>query len=188
MSVRRLPPLVLALVLGLLAAFAVACGDEGDETKLLGPRSAERIRTELEDVESRVAQGRCGGLEEDLSQLSAAIAALPSSVDQALRRRLGDGAQHLRAIAPDECDENKPETTDTQPETTETVPPETTETLPPETTETVPPETTTTPPATTDVVPPPEQPDEPVLPEDTGGDQAPGAAVPPGQAKKDGKG
>ena len=179
----RLPPLLLALVLGLLAAYAVACGDGGDERRLLGPRTADRITAALDDLENRVERGRCEGLDADLSQLSEAVAAVPSSVDRELRVRLGDGVQHLRDIAPRECDRNAPETVDTTPETVETTP-ETVETTPPETVETTPPETTTQPPPTT-TAPPPDEPDEPVLPEDTGGDQAPGAGVPPGQAKKD---
>ena len=182
MTVRRLPPALLALVLGLLAAFAVACGDGGDDRKLLGPRTADRISAALDDLEQRVERGRCDGLDEDLDRLSEAVAAVPSSVDRELRVRLGDGVQHLRSIARRDCRDNEPETTETQPETVETTP-ETVETTPPETVETTPPETTTTPPPTT-TAPPPEEPDEPVLPEDTGGDPAPGAGVPPGQAKK----
>jgi hypothetical protein len=182
MSVRRrLPPLLLALVLGLLAAFAVACGDGGDDSNLIGPRGADRIRAALDDIDDRVARGRCEGLSGDLAELDDAIASLPSSVDRRLRRRLGDGADLLRSQARDDCDDNQPETTTTE-TTPETVPPPTTETVPPETTPTAPPETTTVPPET-EPVPPETTPEEPVLPEDTGG--TPGAAVPPGQAKKD---
>ena len=188
MTLRR-PVLtaLLALVLGLLSALAVACGDGGDDSRLLAPRSADRIRAALDDLEERVERGRCDGLDEDLDRLSQAVAAVPSSVDRELRVRLGDGVQHLREIAPDDCRDNEPETTETTPETVPETTPETVETTPPETVETTPPETTTQPPPTT-TTPPPEQPDEPVLPEDTGGDQAPGAAVPPGQAKKGDKG
>ena len=176
MSVRRLPPVALALVLGLLAAYAVACGDGGDDSKLLGPGSADNIRAALDDIEDRVARGRCEGLAQDLDALGRAVAAVPSSVDRGLRQRLGDGVETLRDQAPDACRGNRPETTETQPETTETLPPETTETLPPETTPTVPPETTPTQPPETTPTPPPETtPDEPVLPEDTGG--TPGASL-----------
>ena len=48
MTVRRLLPPLLALVLGLLAAFAVACGDEGENEKLLPQSRAENIREELD--------------------------------------------------------------------------------------------------------------------------------------------
>jgi hypothetical protein len=190
MSVRRpLLSALLALVLGLLAAFAVACGDDGDDSKLLGPRSADRIRAALDDIEDRVARGRCDGLGADLDELSSVVVNLPGSVDAGLRRRLREGTQHLRDIAREECEEKRPETTETQPETTETVPPATTETVPPATTETVPPETTTQPPPETEQpVPPEEQPEEPILPEDSGGNQAPSGSVPPGQAKKDASG
>lgn len=186
MTVRlRLPPLVLALVLGVAAAFAVACGDGGDERRLLGPRTADNIREELEKIEERVARGECEQLQPAFQRMDEAIAGLPSNIDSGLRRRLAQGSEHLQDIAPDECRDNRPETTETtetQPETTTTPPPTTTE--PPPTTTEPPPPTTTEPPPTTTGTTPPEQPDEPVLPEDTGGDQAPGANVPPGQAKK----
>ena len=186
MTVRRLPPLVLALVLGLLAAFAVACGDDGDETRLLGPRTADKIRAALDDLEEQVERGRCEDeLDEDLDRLSAAVAAVPSSVDRELRVRLGDGVQHLRRIAREDCEANAPETTpETAPETTPETTPETVPTDPPDTVETTPQTTTTPPPTTTGTTPPPDEPDEPVLPEDTGGDEAPGAAIPPGQVRK----
>ena len=185
MTVRRLPPLLLALVLGLLAAFAVACGDDGDDRRLLGPRTADRIQAALDDLERRVERGRCDDLDEDLDRLSEAVAAVPSSVDRELRVRLGDGVQHLRDIAPEECRDNEPETTETEPETVPETTPETVETTP-ETVETTPPTTTQPPPTTTQ--PPPDEPDEPVVPDDTGGDQAPGAGMPPGQVKKGEKG
>jgi hypothetical protein len=186
MTVRRLPPLVLALVLGLLTAVAVACGDGGDDRRLLGPRSAEKIRDELDKIEERVARGECPQLDPAFQRLDEAIAALPSSTDGGLRRRLAQGSDHLQRIAPRECRDNQPETTATQPETTTTTTPETVPTTPPETVETTPPETTTTPPETTTT--PPEEPDEPVLPDDTGGDEAPGAGLAPGQVKKGEKG
>jgi hypothetical protein len=187
MTVRRLPPLLLALVLGLLAAFAVACGDDGDDRKLLAPSRADAIVAELETIEERVAKGDCADLDPAFTRLNRAIDELPRSTDSRLRRRLAQGAENLQEIAPADCRENRPETTETEPETVETEPPATTETVPPPTTETTPPPTTTTPP-TTGTTPPPEEPEEPVQPEDTGGDQAPGAKVPPGQAKKGEKG
>ena len=184
MSVRRLPPLLLALVLGLLAALAVACGDEGDERRLLAPSRAEAIRTELDLIAERVEDGKCVQLDPAFERLNEAIDRLPRSTDRDLRRRLAEGAENLEQIAPDECRDNRPETTkttETEPETTpETVP----DTVPEETVpeETVPPETTAPPPTT----PPPTQEPPPVPDDPTGGEPAPESFEPPGQAKKNG--
>ena len=185
MTVRRLPHL-LALVLGLLAALAVACGDEDDDRKLLPPRSASDIREELDTIAERVDRGECLDLEPAFIRLNRAVDELPRSVDRSLRRRLAEGVQNLEEIAPDECRDNRPETT-----TTETTPTETT-TEPPETT-TEPPETTTEPPPDTTTEPPPTEPpptEPPAFdPGESGGEPAPGSGfVPPGQAKKGGKG
>ncbi|HEV2813115.1 MAG TPA: hypothetical protein VGW10_07690 [Solirubrobacteraceae bacterium] len=172
----RLPPLLLALVLGLLAAFAVACGDEGDDRKLLAPSRAEAIRTELDTIAERVERGECTKLDPAFQRLNEAIDRLPATTDRELRARLREGADNLEEIAPGECREQRPETT----ETTETQP-ETT-TTPPET-ETAPPPTTEEPPPTTEV-PPPTTEEPPVDPGDSGGSQAPESFVPPGQSKK----
>jgi hypothetical protein len=181
MTVLRLPPLLLALVLGLLAASAVACGDEGDDRKLLSPSSAEAISAELDTIAERVERGRCLELDPAFERLNRAIDELPRSTDRRLRRRLADGAENLERVAPRDCRENRPETTETTETEPETVPetvPETTETEAPTTTETTPPPTETTPPPTETTPPVPEDP--------TGGEQAPEAGFdPPGKAKKD---
>ena len=191
MTVRRLPPLLLALVVGVLCAVAVACGDDGDDRSLISPSRASEIKDELDTISERVERGRCDELDPAFIRLDRAVDGLPPEADRRLRRRLADGVENLRSISRDECRDNRPETTETT-ETTETeTVPETvpTETLPPETTpppQTTPPPTQEPPAQTT---PPEPEPEEPVLPEDvppegTGGDQAPGAFVPPGQAKK----
>ncbi len=184
MTVRRLPPLLLALVLGVLSAVAVACGDDGDgDRKLLSPTRAATIREELDTIAARVERGDCDKLDPAFIRLERAVEGLPRATDRRLRRRLADGVENLRTVAPDDCRGNRPrttETTETTPETTETLPPETVETVPPETeptpppTQTVPPETTPTPPPTT----------PPDVPPDNGGAEAPESFVPPGQAKK----
>ena len=192
MTVRRLLPLLLALALGVSCALLVACGDEADDEKLLSSSRAETIREELDTIEERVQKGECNDLGPAFIRLDRAVDGLPAETDLQLRRRLADGVDNLERIAPEECRDNRPKTTETTetipPETVETVPPETVETIPPETVETVPPETTT---QTTPEEPvPPEEDEQPVLPEDTGGDQAPGAGarfVPPGQVKKGAK-
>jgi len=159
MTVRRLLPPLLALVLGLLAAFATSCGSDDNDKKLIPASRAENIREELDKIGERVERGECDALRFAFDRLAREVEGLPRTVDRRLRTRLAEGVAHLQGIAPEECQSNEPETTpettpETEPETEpETVPPETTpETVPPETTpetvppETVPPETTTVPP------------------------------------------
>lgn len=190
MSVRRLPPLLLALVLGLLAALAVACGDSGDEKKLLSPTRASDIKEELDLIAERVEKGECVELDPAFTRLTRAVAGLPGETDRGLRRRLNDGVANLRDVAPRDCRDNRPKTT-----TTETTPETVPETIPETVPETVPPETTTTPPQTDTGVPPettpvpPTETDPSFDPGDSGGSEAPESGfAPPGQAKKGDKG
>ena len=167
---RRLLPKLLALALGVLSAYAVACGDSDENRKLIPASSADDIREELDKIAERVERGDCEALEPAFIRLRREVEGLSSAVDRRLRQRLADGVQNLDEIAPEECEDNAPETTPTEtvPETIpETEPPP--ETVPPETTppETVPPETT--PPETT----PPETTPPDVIPEDPGGEEAP---------------
>jgi hypothetical protein len=174
-----LPAFAVALLLGLLCAFAVACGEE--QEGLLSPARAENLKEDLDAIDEAVAAGRCNAADGRLDSLRAEINDLPESTDRRLRERLESGLANLETQAPEECAGG--ETTETQPETvpTETIPPETTppETTPPETTppETTPPETTppeTTPPETT---PPEQTPPEQTPPVSPGGEQAPSGAA-----------
>jgi hypothetical protein len=171
------PPLhaiLVALLLGALCSFALACGQ--DEEGLITSERAAEMQDHLDAIDRQVAAGQCDAVDGRLAALRREIDDLPGTVDRDLRRRLREGLETLERQAPEECAGGTKTTT----ETTETVPPETTptETVPPETTpaETVPPETTppeTTPPETTPVEPPP----EPELPPESGGEEAPSGAV-----------
>lgn len=171
------PPLhaiLVALVLGALCSFAVACGQ--DEKGLISSERASEMQDHLDAIERQVASGKCDAVDGRLAALRREIGDLPGTVDRDLRRRLREGLETLERQAPEECEGS--ETTTTETTTTETVPTETTptETVPPETTptETTPPETTppeTTPPETT----PPET--TPPLPPESGGEEAPSGAV-----------
>ncbi|HEX2085487.1 MAG TPA: hypothetical protein VHF89_07380 [Solirubrobacteraceae bacterium] len=183
---RRLPPLLLALVLGLLAALAVACGDDDDDRRLLSPSRAADIREELDTIAERVQKGECADLDPAFVRLERAVDGLPRGTDRRLRARLADGVAHLREIAPEECSDNRPETTTTETEP-ETIPETTPETTPPDTTTAPPPDTTTQPPPDTTTDPPPVE-TLPQDPGDSGGSEAPDANfVPPGQARKGSK-
>ena len=177
MTVRRLPAVLTALLLGLACAFAVACGEKDEG--LLSAGRAEGIQNNLDDLDRAVERGDCDVAASQISDLERQVAALPQGTDRALRDRLQEGIDNLASIAPTECGEDDQKTqTETQP-TTETTPPPTTETTPPPTTETTPPPTTeTTPPPTTETTPPP--PDTtPTLPPETppGGEEAPSGAA-----------
>ena len=172
------PPLhavLVALLLGALSSFAVACGEEREG--LISSSRAADLQEHLDAIDRQVAAGRCDAVRDRLAALLRDIQDLPGTVDRDLRVRLREGVQTLQRQAPEECQAgSETTTTETEPETTptETIPPETTptETVPPETTppETTPPETT--PPETT-----PAEPTQPELPPESGGEQAPSGAV-----------
>jgi outer membrane biosynthesis protein TonB len=184
MTVR--PPLhalLVALLLGALCAFAVACGEE--RSGLISAERAAKLQDDLDKIDEYVAAGRCEAAEANLQALRRKVNDLPGTVDRDLRERLREGVQHLEQQVPEECDLGT-ETTETQPETvpqettpettpTETTPTETapTETTPPETapTETTPPETAPAPEPTPQPEPTPEPPGT------SGGEEAPLGAV-----------
>ncbi len=56
MSVRRLPPLLLALVLGLLAALAVAGGEDYELLFCIEERLLEQTRAELQTLGTPVTR------------------------------------------------------------------------------------------------------------------------------------
>ena len=178
MTVRRPAALLTALLLGLLSAFAAACGQ--DESTLLSSSRAESLRKDLDAVETAVAEGRCQRAREALDDLDGTVDGIPGEVDRRLRQRLRDGVERLVQQVPEDCRDNRPE----EPEPEETVPEETVpeETIPEETEpeETVPEET-----VPEETVPEETVPEE-TVPEDPGGTEAPGF-VPPGQEKKDGR-
>ncbi len=154
---RPLPSL-LALLLGVGAALLVACG--GGTKGGLPAASAGDLKSEFEDIQQAVDDGRCDDVPGQLRQVDERIDELPGTVDERLQQRLRDASDGLHRLAANECNDRETTTsTPTQTQTTETqeAPPET-QTAPPQTT-TAPPQTTTTPPT---VVPPPVPP--PVAP------------------------
>ena len=182
MTVRRLPAILTALLLGLSAAYAVACGEEREG--LITAGRAENLKEDLDGLDEAVSQGQCEQrAPAELENIRQRIANLPPSTDRELRQRLQDGIDHLEQLAPAECEENATETTETETDTTptETTPPTQTETTPPTQTETTPP-TETAPPTQTETVPPAETvppetqpPAPPVSP--PGGEEAPSGAA-----------
>jgi hypothetical protein len=153
--------LVAAFVLGLAAAFAASCADDGVRGGL-SSTSAEDLKSQIADVQEFVERGDCNEIDGQLRQVRDAIDNLPSNTAQELVENLRAGADQLQTRAIEACNE-RTQTQETQPQetvtetiptVTETVP--TTQTTPPPTTQTTPPAattptqpTTTTPPATT---------------------------------------
>jgi hypothetical protein len=178
------PPLralLLALLLGALCAFAVACGQE--RQGLISANRAADLQKTLDRIDSDVASGSCSALTDHLQALRRDVDDLPGTVDRDLRQRLREGLQNLERRAPDECGATT-HTTETTPETLpETVPqtvPQTTTQTTPETTPQTTPETTpqTTPeaPPQTEPAPVPTEP-APAEPGPSGGEQAPQGAT-----------
>jgi outer membrane biosynthesis protein TonB len=161
MIVPRPLPYLLALVLGVGAALLVACG--GGTKGGIPSASAGDLKSQIEDVQQAVEDGRCEDVSGQLRQVDEGIDRLPASVDDRLRTSLRDASEALRRAAVSECADRETTTT-TQPTQTQTQPTQTqtpTQTVPPETS-TAPPETTTTPPPT--AVPPPPPPPQTVPP------------------------
>jgi hypothetical protein len=150
---RRGLACMLALALGAACAILVACG--GDGKGLIGSNDADAMQQQLDQIESSVRRGECGGLPNELTDLQQQVNGLPNRVDAALRQRLQEGVQNLAQISPHRCaiQAAKTDTVPTTPtQTTPTTPTETTPTTPTETVPTTPTETTPT--QTTPTVPP----------------------------------
>jgi hypothetical protein len=157
-SVPRAPlPHLVALVLGVGAAVAVGCGDRSN---LIPAGKADSLTQQLADIKSRIDQGDCDGITDDVRQFREDVIALgKNGVDTSLRRRLREGADALLDTAADDCaqarnDQTQTETTDTTTTETDTTPTDTVTTVETQTqptdTATQPTPTTTEPPTATE--------------------------------------
>jgi hypothetical protein len=140
MRMRLLPPLA-ALLLGAVAAFLVACGDDGR----IPASDASRVENALNEVEADYRAGNCQAAEQAVVKARGALLNLPDSVDSRLRARLRSGVSKLAERVPATCDaaQTQTEQPETQTETQET--PTETETTDTETTDTETTETETEP-------------------------------------------
>ena len=176
MTVRRLSTVLIALTLGLLSAYAVACGQ--DETGLLSPGRAEGLQNNLDDLERAVDRGDCDVAASQIEDIRRQIAALPEQTDSGLRDRLQEGVENLETVAATEC------AADDQPTQTDTAPTEPTPTEPvptePTPTEPTPTEPTPTEPTPTPTTPTPTEPTPTPTPAPTTPTPAPGPESPPG--------
>jgi hypothetical protein len=158
-TVRALPLLVAAL-LGVGAAFLVACNDRNG---LIPAGDAARLKSDLSAVSSAVAAGNCDDAGVAATRVRGDILRLPGSVDSGLVDRLNQGAGALSTRVPAQCtqaqtqteaptgttDTTQTDTTTTDTTTTDTTTTDTTttDTTPTDTTttDTTPTDTTTTP-------------------------------------------
>jgi hypothetical protein len=140
--VTRFVAPVLALALGLTAAFWVAsCGGSNDQGLLPG-KTASDIVANLASVKEAASSGDCSAAESGAAEVQSQVEGLGPGVDPELRQRLLDGAAQLTALA-EQCavdTETTPETTvpETTAATDTTAPPETTKSTPTEPTDTTP--------------------------------------------------
>jgi len=103
--------ILLALVLGLLAAATLsACGSD-DKAELLPGKTAGDIDANLSLVEDLAANGDCVGAENAAAAVREQVDAL-TGVDQELKETLSDGAARLQEVV-GECEEAPEETEET---------------------------------------------------------------------------
>jgi hypothetical protein len=149
-TVRALP-LLLAALLGVGAAFLVACGDRNG---LIPAGDVARLTNDLGAVSSAVSAGDCNAAGQAATRVRGDILRLPGTVDQKLVDRLNQGAGALSARAPVQCAQAQAQTQTTAPtqstDTTTSTPTTTTDTTTTDTTTT---DTTTTDTTTTDTTP-----------------------------------
>lgn len=162
--------LLLAGMLGVLVALVlVACGNSGKG--LIPIADAGPLQSDFEAV-AQAAQtggGNCTATTEAINKTEQDFAALPSTIDSGLHKRLSEGVSNLRERALALCAQPLAQTaTTTTPRTT------TTTTTKTQTTPTTPTATTTTPTTPTPA---------PVTPPNNGG-----GTVAPGEGEREGRG
>jgi hypothetical protein len=148
-TVRALP-LLLAALLGVGAAFLVACGDRNG---LIPAGDAARLTNDLGAVSSAVSAGDCNAAGQAATRVRGDILRLPGTVDQKLVDRLNQGAGALSARAPVQCAQAQTQTTAPTQSTDTTTSTPTTTTTDTTTTDTTTTDTTTTDTTTTGTTP-----------------------------------
>lgn len=174
--------LVFAAVLGLVAAFVVACGDSNG---LLSSSQASGLDKSLDGVASAVQNGDCSAASSAVGNLKDRVSALPTTVDPRLRAQLGRGAVTVGELAAHDCAQGK---TSPSTSTSKSAPPpsSTRSTTTPPSTTTAPPSTHTTPPGPTETTPPPPGTSPGGGKGNGGGGPGPGGGAPPGHGNGNG--
>jgi hypothetical protein len=178
MTVNRLIGLLLAGLLGVLAALLVGCGSSGKG--LIPAANAGPLQSDFEAVAqaAQSGEGSCTATEAAIAKTETDFAALPGTVDSGLHKTLSLGIANLRRRALALCAQPLPQTTSTTKTTTPTTATSTQTTPTPTTTthtETSPTPTTPTPTPPTATTP-------------GGGTPAPGSGSEPGVSNGPGGG
>jgi hypothetical protein len=139
-----------ALVLGVAAAFVVACGSSSGK---IPASDASRLDSALDRVAADTRAGDCDAAEQAVVRAQGVAVNLPNSVDQQLRARVEAGIANLKDRVPVQCQQAQstssppPAATQTQTDTQTT---DTTDTTDTSTTDTSKTDTSTTDTSTTD--------------------------------------
>src|SRR6202012_4327750 len=105
------PRLSLAAILGFAAAFAVACGSNGNG--LLSSDQSSSIAAQLTAAQAAADAGHCAKAAVASHKLTKAVNDLPSGFNQKLVATLGQGAATVAELAAKDCGKSKPTTTAT---------------------------------------------------------------------------
>lgn len=110
----------------LSALLFAGCGAENPA--MLSESDAARLTTTVEGIGEAVDDGACETALERVQRFSVQVGSLPPTVDEDLRERLAQGAEHLEGQVPEDCAEavetpTAPETPDVTPVPTEPPPP-----------------------------------------------------------------
>ena len=105
--VRRRLPHLLALVLGLAAAFAVGCGS-GEH--LIPSDDAGRLKDRIAAVQDAIQAGDCQRAVAAADQAVASGRLLGPPIDRRLRVRINQGLRALRDRTPQACREAQTQT------------------------------------------------------------------------------
>jgi hypothetical protein len=113
----RLLPLLAAPLLGVAAAYLVACGGNDN---LIPASDASRVQNALNEVQADYRAGKCQDAEAAVAKAKGALLNLPGSVDARLRDRLEAGVANLGKQVPASCGQSQTQTQETQTDTTTT--------------------------------------------------------------------
>jgi hypothetical protein len=102
-SRRFLIRALLAAVLGLTAAFAVACGSSGSGKGLLSADESRTISSALDAVSSAVRAHSCARTKTALTALDESLQNLSATTDAKLKENLGHGASTVSQAALTQC-------------------------------------------------------------------------------------
>jgi hypothetical protein len=125
---NKLRPIVLALVLGAVAAGLLGCGGDNGPAPSIPGQSAQTLLSKIAEIKANVDVGSCLVAADKTDDLLADIDALPSSTNQQVQNALVRGANNLKGllIDPSKCQSRSATTTTTQSTTAPTTTKETT--------------------------------------------------------------